>query len=88
LIFRSKRSEADIIHDILSEMDQGIKKTQLMYKANLSNTQLNRYLDVLLEKEIIDVREFVDDGKQYYLTERGGKVLGDLAEVYRLLNKI
>ena len=87
MIFESKRSESDIIRDILSKTKYGIIKTQLMYKANMSNTQLNRYLDVLLEKHIIEEKEVNNKRKQYFLTDTGDNVLEHLNEVTRLLNE-
>jgi len=86
VIFESKRCESDLIHIILSQTKDGIKKTQLMYNANMSNTQLTRYLDVLLEKQFIEEK---DDGKgkQYFLTENGAELLDPLHEVITLIHE-
>ena len=42
-----KRSDIDIMAKILSEADEDIKKTRLMYRCNLSHGQLQVYLKIL-----------------------------------------
>lgn len=86
MIFEAKRSESDIIQKILSETRDGIKKTQLMYNANMSNTQLSRYLDILLEKEFIKEKEN-GNGKKYHLTDKGTKLLDPLNEVITIIHE-
>lgn len=87
MIFDSKRSESDIIYIVLNETVHGIKKTQLMYNANMSNTQLNRYLDILIDKKFIEERETQQQGKKYYLTDKGGELLDPLNQVISLFKE-
>ena len=42
-----------IIADILQITKENTLKTQIMYKANLSYTQLNTYLGVLIKNDLI-----------------------------------
>jgi predicted transcriptional regulator len=46
LLFR-KRSDIDIMANILSEANEGKKKTRIMYRCNLSHSQLQVYLQIL-----------------------------------------
>ncbi len=48
-----KRGSPDIIATILETANGGIGKTRLLTKANLTSTQLKRYMDLLLEKELL-----------------------------------
>jgi len=47
------RSRIDIIANILKEAIDGAKKTQIMYKCNLSFKQLQIYLNFLIEKNFL-----------------------------------
>ena len=44
-----KRSDIDIIANILNEARSGVRKTRIMYKCNLSHRQLQVYLKLLLD---------------------------------------
>ncbi len=48
-----KRSSPDIIATILEAANGGIGKTRLLTRANLTSTQLKKYMDLLLEKELL-----------------------------------
>ena len=43
-----KRSDIDIMANILNEAHEGTKKTRIMYRCNLSHRQLQVYLNLLL----------------------------------------
>jgi len=49
------RSRIDIIANILKEAIDGAKKTQIMYKCNLSFKQLQIYSSLLIEKKLLKV---------------------------------
>jgi predicted transcriptional regulator len=81
-VFSKRRSEIDIVKDILEVSRDGAKKTEILYKSNLSFSQLNNYLYLLIEKDII--REDIvsnDSGftnKVYITTEKGNELLFDI----------
>ena len=64
-------------------------KTQIMYKANLSFTQLKNYLDFLLNKGFITQtsRSGSDCNEVYIITEKGVDFLHVHSELVRLLKE-
>ena len=87
MLFEIKRSESDIINNILSETKEGIKKTQLMYNAKMSNTQLTRYLDKLIEYEFIKEHNNSNDNTTYHLTKKGEQLDTALQQVFKILEE-
>jgi predicted transcriptional regulator len=78
-----KRSRIDIIESILTSIrDKGgeIKPTHLMYKSNLSHTQMKSYLEELIEKEMIQKTK-----KEHYeyiiITDKGFNFIQKLREM-------
>ena len=51
-----KRSEVDIMANILSEAHRGARKTRIMYRCNLSHRQLQVYLKLLLGLGLLESR--------------------------------
>ncbi|MGQ9640604.1 MAG: winged helix-turn-helix domain-containing protein [Candidatus Bathycorpusculaceae bacterium] len=78
----SYRSRFDIIADILrvASGDDGAKKTQIMYGANLSYKVLTRYLSVVLEACLI---RFERNRHCYVLTAKGREFLQRYREYSR-----
>lgn len=52
---RKRRDRHDITIKILREAISGKRKTALMKKANISYTQAQQYLGILLEKELLEM---------------------------------
>ena len=87
MICKTKRSESVIIHTILNETKDGVKKTRLMYNAKMSNTQLDRYLEWLLEQQIVEKRTENGSDILYYSTEKGEKLAEMLQQIVPILNQ-
>ena len=67
---RKRRDRLFIIAEILDISKDGALKTQIMYKANLSFSQLNTYLKLLLEIQLLKIAEA--NGKNVYKTTKKG----------------
>ncbi|HHE36332.1 MAG TPA: hypothetical protein ENL16_00780 [Candidatus Woesearchaeota archaeon] len=68
-----KRSRLEIIYDMLQTISNKggrIKPTHLMYKANLSHTQMKLYLDELMDKNLIE--EENRGGRKFLLITQKG----------------
>jgi len=68
----------EIIYDLLSSAQKDIKKTRLMYKANMTYTQFTKYLNALMEKGLLDETNSNPEGKTYYTTDKGKELLESL----------
>ncbi|MDP3989681.1 MAG: winged helix-turn-helix domain-containing protein [archaeon] len=86
----TRRSRLELVFDILlSIQNKGgkIKPTHLMYKSNLSHKLLNSYLEELLQKGLVEVKEEEPKkrrqkiNKFIHITEKG---LGFLEEFRRM----
>jgi predicted transcriptional regulator len=70
----------EIIADILSIAKDGAKKTQIMYRGNLSYKLLRRYLREVLGAGLVCVGE---KSNIYQLTEKGKTFLEDFENYWR-----
>jgi len=81
------RGRIDIIASILREAGDGSKKTRIMYRCNLSFRQMKVYLDILVEKNLLDV-VYLEEGSAkievFKTTEDGRSFL----KVYDRLKEI
>ncbi|MDH7594966.1 MAG: winged helix-turn-helix domain-containing protein [Candidatus Bathyarchaeia archaeon] len=80
------RGRFDIIANILNSSLNGAKKTQLMYKCNLSFKQLGTYLSFLLDKKLLNGKLSRQSRESilYITTEKGLSFL----KAYRTLNAL
>ncbi|MEM5882996.1 MAG: winged helix-turn-helix domain-containing protein [Candidatus Aenigmatarchaeota archaeon] len=73
------RSRFEIIARILKITSKPVPKIQIMYRANLSNSTLKKYLKIVLEHGLVE-----QNCDRYKITERGKEFL----EIYSQLMEI
>lgn len=80
------RSKLDIIHDILSYIDEeGIaSKTHILYATNLNTRSLEKFIDELLKINAINI-EKIKERTYYIITPHGSKILKLLTKLKELL---
>jgi predicted transcriptional regulator len=78
-----RRSNIEVIADILRLGEAG--KTEIMYSANMSYFQLQKYLNFLLERNLIDKVKVGNPIVTYRVTEKGSKLLRDIDNILQLL---
>jgi len=74
---RRNRNKMEIVADILRVAVPGARKTHIMYGANLSFEQLEKYLNVLLGRGLLDNE--TGEG-EYKTTETGMAYLRDFKD--------
>ena len=75
MIFTSKRTEIEIVYDLLSSAQSDIKQTRLMYKVNMPYLQFKKYLKVLKEKGLLSEKNTNNNGGKIYSITAEGKEL-------------
>jgi len=70
----TNRGKIQITADILCLSTVAIKKTHIMYKANLSYEQVNYYLTDMLNNDLIS-QHILEDGIVYRTSEKGREYL-------------
>ena len=79
-----RRDKLCIMADIIEIAREGALKTQIMYKANLSFTQLNNYISFLLSNNLI--APAIYDGREgYMVTAQGLDFLQKHSELIQML---
>jgi predicted transcriptional regulator len=79
-----RRDKLYIIAEILEIAKDGVLKTQIMYRANLSFTQLNDYLKFMLKNALLE-KVLLNDKEVYRATEKGMNFLQRYREIIELL---
>jgi predicted transcriptional regulator len=81
------RSKVDIIYDILaSAVDGGVKKTHIMYKANLSSEQMKFYFHTLLSHSLLTSGRDSENNLIYKTTQKGIKFLHCCVQIKSLIS--
>jgi predicted transcriptional regulator len=78
---RQYRNRIQIAADILDIAKTGSRKTKIMYLGNLSFDLLQKYLDLLVNYELLEVHGGSE--KSYVATEKGKQFLEDYRELQK-----
>ncbi|APV45189.1 hypothetical protein Dform_01871 [Dehalogenimonas formicexedens] len=79
-----RRSSIEIIADMLRLGEAG--KTEIMYSVNMSYFQLQKYLNFMVERELIDRVKLGNPSVAYRVTKKGLSLLRNIDEILDTLN--
>jgi predicted transcriptional regulator len=80
-----RRDQLSVVASIIEAARMGILKTQIMYKANLSFTQLDFYVTRLLRNGLI--AHYFAGHDMYITTKKGLRFLQQYRELVKLLDE-
>jgi len=85
MIAKRRRSSLEIIANILeaASKPEGVGKTHIMYKSNLSNKVVEEYLNFVVEKKLVDVT--VGSKRRFKTSDRGREYLKKFRELETIL---
>ena len=79
----NRRSNFEIIADMLRLGEAG--KTEIMYSANMSYFQLQKYLNFMLQLKLIDKVTVGNPTVTYRVTKKGFRLLRDIDNITHIL---
>ncbi|MCJ7669496.1 MAG: winged helix-turn-helix domain-containing protein [Dehalococcoidia bacterium] len=80
-----RRSNIEIIADMLRVGENGAGKTEIMYSANMSYAQIQKYLGFLLSHGFINKVKVGNPVVTYQVTNKGGELLKNIDSVVEVL---
>jgi predicted transcriptional regulator len=80
-----RRSSIQIIADMLRVGENGAGKTEIMYTANMSYSQIQRYLDYLVGQGFIGRVDMDNTMVAYRVTDSGFKLLKAIDTLMEML---
>ena len=80
-----RRSNIEIIAEMLKVGENGAGKTRIMYNANMSYRQIQKYLGFLMSEGFIDKVEVGNPAVTYKVTDRGLKLLNSINSIIEML---
>jgi predicted transcriptional regulator len=80
-----RRSNIEIIADMLRVGENGAGKTEIMYSANMSYAQIQKYLGFLLSHGFISKVKLGNPSVSYQVTEKGGELLRNIEGIVEVL---
>lgn len=80
-----RRSNIEIIADMLRVGENGAGKTEIMYSANMSYSQIQRYLDYLVNQGFITRVNMDNTMTAYQVTDSGLRLLKAIDTLLEML---
>lgn len=80
-----RRSNIEIIADMLRVGENGAGKTEIMYTANMSFSQIQRYLTYLVEQGFVNRVDMDHAVSAYQVTDTGMKLLKAIDSLMSML---
>jgi len=80
-----RRSNIEIIADMLRVGENGAGKTEIMYSANMSYAQIQKYLSFLLSHGFINKVHVGNPAVTYQVTDKGGELLKNINIIMEIL---
>ena len=80
-----RRSNIEIIADMLRVGGNGAGKTEIMYSANMSYAQIQKYLGFLLSHGFVNKVEMGNPVVTYQVTDKGGELLRNIDSIVEVL---
>ncbi len=81
-----RRSDIEIIADMLKIGENGAGKTQIMYGANMSYRQIQKYLGFLKGHGFVDEMKLGNPSVTYQVTDSGLKLLQLISTLKEMLD--
>ncbi|MDP3879737.1 MAG: winged helix-turn-helix domain-containing protein [Dehalococcoidales bacterium] len=81
----NRRSNFEIIADMLRVGENGAGKTEIMYSTNMSYSQIQKYLGFLMSHGFISKVEVGNPVVTYQVTDNGLKLLRSIESVTEML---
>ena len=80
-----RRSNIEIIADMLRVGENGAGKTEIMYSANMSYAQIQKYLGFLVSHGFINKVKVGNPAVTYQVTDKGGELLRNINCIIEVL---
>lgn len=81
----NRRSNFEIIADMLRVGENGAGKTEIMYSTNMSYSQIQKYLGFLISQGFITKIKVGNPVVTYHVTRSGRKLLKSIESVTEIL---
>ena len=85
MMINHRRSNIEIIADMLKVGENGAGKTEIMYSANMSYAQIQKYLGFLMSQGFIHKVEVGNPVVTYQVTDKGLKLLRSINNIMEML---